>query len=463
MYLSKPLKRFLIISGYFEGESYGLLGPQMAATVIENYSDCRCIVIGVCREYHRESLKKNIYEWFKGQKPIVGFSTLLGREDLFFLAKELKEEGAVTILAGPQAEVDFMGEIGWRKHPNRFKGFWDCFDFAIKGPAEQIIPFLKRDKPVEDLPGTIFKKNGKIIKNLETKWDESFLSTVNWDNLYIFHNKELSKVHIDCVQILHQIGCPYAKKRKTVFIDYPTSINSHQKIKLEVMGCSFCDVAADKGFCGSLDVSTILKQINRLPEDNEKRKIPFEIINENPIPFLHKILELADNNQIRLSQINLTLRSDWMVNKAKILENVLKIAKDKGIKILISSVGFESFDDYILKNLNKGVNVDTNLHCIKIMRRIKEEFPLNFFYSRDDGAVHGFIHPTPWDNPVVAANIQKRIFVYNLFKDILPHNSTPLVIHHASSLGEWVRKLEIQEKINFPRKGNIIYWWDLHV
>ena len=111
-----------IITSYFKGEAYGLLGPQMAATIIEDHGGCECIVIAVTREDEKAALKTILANYFAAQRPIIGFSALSGREDLFSLAGELRKEGAVTILAGPQAGVDFSGEKGWRSHSHRFKG-----------------------------------------------------------------------------------------------------------------------------------------------------------------------------------------------------------------------------------------------------------------------------------------------------------------------------------------------------
>ncbi|HSR61233.1 MAG TPA: hypothetical protein VLL47_10790 [Robiginitalea sp.] len=109
-----------IITSYFKDERYGLLGPQMAATIIQDNTPYACIVIAVTRDDERASLKKALADYFGAQRPIVGFSALSGREDLFLLAKELREEGAITILAGPQANVDFLGENDWQNHPHRF-------------------------------------------------------------------------------------------------------------------------------------------------------------------------------------------------------------------------------------------------------------------------------------------------------------------------------------------------------
>ena len=40
----------VIITSYFAGGTYGLLGPQMAATVIQDNTSYECIVVAVARE-----------------------------------------------------------------------------------------------------------------------------------------------------------------------------------------------------------------------------------------------------------------------------------------------------------------------------------------------------------------------------------------------------------------------------
>jgi hypothetical protein len=98
-----------IITSYLPDAAYGLLGPQMAATIIQDHTRDACIVIAVTRNDDKDCLKKALCDYFGSRRPVIGFSALSGREDLFSLAKELKEEGAVTILAGPQADADFRG------------------------------------------------------------------------------------------------------------------------------------------------------------------------------------------------------------------------------------------------------------------------------------------------------------------------------------------------------------------
>ena len=119
---SDPRKKMAILTSYFEGEAYGLLGPQMAATIIQENTPYDCIVIPVTHSDDKEALKKALYDYFGKERPLIGFSTLSGREDLFALAKELKDEGAMTVLAGPQSDVDFLGETGWEDFSHRFRG-----------------------------------------------------------------------------------------------------------------------------------------------------------------------------------------------------------------------------------------------------------------------------------------------------------------------------------------------------
>ncbi|MBT8370727.1 MAG: hypothetical protein KJO34_07180, partial [Deltaproteobacteria bacterium] len=161
-------KKMVIITSYFKDEAYGLLGPQMAATIIQKHSPYECIVIAVTREYAKDALKNALADYFGDARPVIGFSALSGREDLFALAKELRAEGAVTILAGPQADVDYLGEKGWRHHPHRFKGLSENFNFGLHGPAEQVIGLLNRLDGIDrsQIPGLLYiDRGGNLIQN----------------------------------------------------------------------------------------------------------------------------------------------------------------------------------------------------------------------------------------------------------------------------------------------------------
>ena len=455
-----------IIASYVAGETYGLLGPQIAGTVIQENTAYDCIVIAVAREFDKHILNKALYDYFGPQRAVIGFSTLAGRPDLFSLARELKDEGAITILAGPQADVDYMGEPGWQDNPHRFPGLSKHFSFSLHGPAEQAVYLLENldGNTWKDTPGLIYHNDTKrVIRNPRKAWEERFLRRVNWDNIHTMAHGELVPFRISTAQVLQHIGCPHAARGKWVNIDYPVSLNKKkgQKVSVFLRGCSFCDVAVDKGFHGALDIETVMAQIRCLPDMPDGRKISFELINENPLPGLPRLLREMDKNELKPSQINLILRADWLISGERHLRQALSLAKDMGARILLASVGFESFHDRILFNLNKGLDLETNLRAIHLMRDLRHKFGPEFGYSRKDGAIHGFIHPTPWDTDDISAGIQKTIDQHALPSDILPDHSIPLIIHHASGLGDWIREIEEKEGVQFKRYDSIIGWWQL--
>ncbi len=380
-------KKMAIIASYFSGEAYGLLGPQMAATIIQENTQYDCIVITVAKEDDKLVLKKILFDYFGSMRPVIGFSTLSGREDLFSFAKELKDEGAITILAGPQADVDYLGEKDWQHHRHRFPGLSTNFSFSLHGPAEQAIYLLQNldEGGWQDNPGMLyFGGNGTIIQNPKKVWEDKFLRKIRWDNIYRIEQGALVPLKITTGQVLQHIGCPYATKEKCYKIDYPVlqDIKNRQEVTLLLKGCSFCDVAVDKGFHGALNMETVIDQIHCLPESEDGMKIPFELINENPLSSLPHLLRIVKRKKIKLSKINLILRADWFLKGEKHLKEALRLARAMTININLASVGFESFDDRILRNLNKGLNVKTNLEAIFLMRQLKEKFPHEWEYSR---------------------------------------------------------------------------------
>jgi len=462
-HISKSKKKMAIITSYFAGETYGLLGPQMAATLIETHTPYECMVIAVAREDDKTLLKGALSNYFGKERPLIGFSSLSGREDLFHFAKDLTEEGCFTILAGPQADVDFSGEVDCKDFPHRFQGLSGHFSCALQGPAEACFYLLAAmdDDWQRDVPGLFtIGADGAVIQNARQPWNESYFQTVRWDNIYRPEKSQIIPHHVSSAQVLQQIGCPYAARQRWAEIDYPAFLNNQKGLKADVLlkGCSFCDIAVDKGFQGSFGMETVLNQIQSVPAANG-RKIPFELINENPLPGLLQLLYETGKRKIPLSRINLIMRADWFLKGSEILPKVLLRARDMGIRIVLTSVGFESFDNTILRNLNKGLTIETVLKAVSLMRRLKDEFPDVWGYTRSDGANHGFIHPTPWDSEATSQNIQEVIDRYDLAPDILPNHSTPLIIHHASGLADWIREVEKKEGVQFRRYGSIIGWW----
>lgn len=264
-------KKIVILTSFFKDETYGILGPQMAATIIQDHTQYGCIVIAVTGDYNKTTLKRALAGFFGTARPLIGFSSLSGREDLIALAGELKDEGAATILAGPQAAADFAGEQGWPEHPHRFKGLSDKFDYGLQGPAEQVIGLLNRlDGPDRSqIPGLLYSdRDGHLRHNPVNGWNEAYLARVCWDNVYVTTQDGIASLKIATGQVLQHIGCPHAARATPTEIDYPACLAGRQAapVKLLFKGCSFCDVAADKGFHGKIGLPAVISKSAACPQ-----------------------------------------------------------------------------------------------------------------------------------------------------------------------------------------------------
>jgi hypothetical protein len=130
------------------------------------------------------------------------------------------------------------------------------------------------------------------------------------------------------------------------------------------------------------------------------------------------------------------------------------------VKITFASIGFGSFSDRLLQYFCKGITMVDIVKHVETLRRLKDRFKSDLLYRREEGANHGFIRPTPRDDNETILEIDRNIFVHRFFEDILPEHSTPLIIHHASCHGDWIRKIELRTDVTFSRGGPWIEWWN---
>ena len=466
----------MIIFTHHTGEPHGILGAQVAATFLQRKLSIPSIVVGIERNFSKERLLRFIDEYYAGkwspaseavapthrsrggtsrlkshdgglllgENRVAAFSHLCGRPDLIELIQELRRRGFVTFLGGPQARQDYEGEPDTDLYPHRFNGLKSIVDIAFQGPVNRL--------QSEHL--------GSEDGLLEYPWTRDIFLEVDWSNIYTF-SEALRKIEVQLGQVLNTIGCPYASKPQTVTLPPPTNLRESGVPEIEVQseGCIFCDVSRDKGYHGFVPRDKAMIQIAGLPEV-DGTKIPFELIDEYPIRSLGKLLEETERQKIKISQVNLVCRVDDINSRASDLVEILSIARRQGVKIMFASVGFESFSDRLLRYFCKGITVADIVKCVETLRRLKDRFGSYFLYRRDEGANHGFIRPTPWDDGETLQEMDRNIFLHRLYEDILPDHSTPLIIHHASYLGDWVRQIESTTGVTFSRAGTWIEWWN---
>jgi hypothetical protein len=311
--------------------------------------------------------------------------------------------------------------------------------------------------PVDGFQLGHLKLTSRIIKH---PWTKDIFLEVDWSNIYTFSDT-LKKLEVQLGQVINSIGCAYANRLQVVNLPPPSNLRERNIPELEVQseGCIFCDVSRDKGYHGPIEREKVIAQIVGLPEVHG-RKIPFELIDEYPIRFLGKLLEDTKRFEIKLSRINLVCRVDDINAHASELVEILALARRLDVTIMFASIGFESFNDRLLQYLCKGITMADIAKCVETLRRMKDQFGKHFLYRRDEGTNHGFIRPTPWDDSEILQEIDTNIFLHRFYEDILPEHSTPLIIHHASYLGDWIRQIESITDITFSRDGTWIEWWN---
>jgi hypothetical protein len=471
----------MIIFTHHTGEPHAILGAQVAASFFDRKLSIPSIVVGIERNFSKERLLGFVDEYYRGKwnpggtsasstqrpgggtapvsdpgtparvfdfllpgKNTVAFSHLCGRKDLMALIHDLKQMGFITLLGGPQSRQDYVGEPNADAYPHRFSGLKPIIDLAVHGPVDGLRSRLRE------------MRDGL----LDHPWTNDIFLEVDWSNIYTFSDA-LRKFDVKTGQVLNTIGCAYACNPQTILLPPPADLREKGVPELTVRseGCIFCDVSRDKGYHGAVDRDTLTAQVKNLPEV-DGRKIPFELIDEYPIRSLGKLIEDAQRHEIKLSQINLVCRVDDINTHASGLVEILSLVRSQDIKIMFSSIGFESFCDRLLQYFCKGITVKDIVKCVETLRRLKDRYGSTFLYRRDEGANHGFIRPTPWDDSETMQETDRNIFLHRLFEDILPEYSTPLIIHHASYLGDWIRQIESVTDITFSREGTWIEWWN---
>ncbi len=207
----------MIIFTHHTGEPHGLLGPRVAATFFQQK-----LSIGIERDFSKDQLLHFIDEYYSGSNKVVAFSHLCGRKDLIGLMQELKQEGFMTILGGPQARQDYNGEPEANTHPQSFRGLKSIVDIAFQGP-------------VDGFRSENLRKRGAL---LETPWTNKIFLEVDWSNLYTFSDT-VKRLEVRLGQVLHAIGCPYASKLQTVTLPPPVNLLERKVPELPVRNQGF--------------------------------------------------------------------------------------------------------------------------------------------------------------------------------------------------------------------------------
>jgi hopanoid biosynthesis associated radical SAM protein HpnJ len=203
-----------------------------------------------------------------------------------------------------------------------------AIDFVIRREFDYQIRDFANGKPVEEIPGASFRKNGTIVNNPESPVIED-LDALPW--VTKVYKRDLDTTRYNVPFLLNPYlsfytsrGCP----AMCTFCLWPQTLSGH-RWRLRSSG----DIAAE--------VQYVLKELPHIKEiffDDDT----FNYRKERTIELCSK-----------LKPLNFT----WSCTSRVTTDyDTLKAMKESGCRLLI--VGYESGDAQILKNIKKGATVD---------------------------------------------------------------------------------------------------------
>jgi ribosomal peptide maturation radical SAM protein 1 len=307
----------------------------------------------------QEYLEKTdvFYNWFFEninwqEFDIIGFSLNYGQflPSLSF-AKKIKETNPekIIILGGSRT----TGLIGERALQT-----FDFIDYIVSGDGEEpLYNISTQSENLRQIPGLIYRKNGKIISNgINNTTNINDLPIPSFDSYYV----ELKDVSPDIQQFFSYAG----------------------KLPIEISRgcwwnkCSFCNLNLQHKRYREKNVEKIVKEIDFL--SNKYKMLNFQIIG-NTLPVKdHKIL---CKKIIQLKK-DLTFFAEARADHLKSDDyNLLKKAGFKNIQ-----TGIESFSSNYLKKMNKGTRIIDNIAALKFCKEnnIKNSYNLIVGYPNEE-------------------------------------------------------------------------------
>lgn len=422
----------------------GKYSCQLAATIVSKYSDHRSNVIEVDFDdkVTADSLVTRIRDDLGFNDPIFAFSLLNSSSaaDFLFLSRQLKQRGYKTFVAGAEIDYVYLPEVRHREYEHRFQGNTTEFDFLFEGPAEHIIPVLddiQARKEYAGRPGVTTVRDSEVVRGNRPQYCIDKLVEVDWENLLILSDG-INKREIQSGVVLAQRGCPYGSRSKLLAIDPPIGIDL-PFYEIQTKGCSFCHYGGPL----TIPLKHVLSQIRNIPLANGKRT--FYLSHQYPFPILPELIEQAED----VGTIYLMSLPGFIRNHTDRVRSTIMRAQEKGITLNMSCIGFESFTQNVLRNLNKDTSVEQNMKEIEIMLDLEDNFP-NFNITP---GCHGLIAPTPWHTSddlarefalLIEKDWMKRIYGGAIFM-------RQLRITHTGDLSNWIRYVEENARVTYKR------------
>lgn len=303
-------------------------------------------------------------------------------------------------------------------------GFFDIFhktkiNFGIIGPGRKsilmLVDALKNGKDLNIIPNLFFKsrKDNTIIINYTGRDIDFMLEKelfpyapyLRWKYIGFEDvvNEPIDKAGSPPA-VIAEFGCPYRPgKQENTCRDIglglsDSTVTDKARIRLVRLfnerlsgGCTFCTYGGYSPVSTEKTIDYLIRQMQYLQKEYDFDR--FSIGSEYPFRFLISLINRINEEKIRLRQINIRSRLDWLLKSEKILIKALDLAVKFGFRLTIWQLGFESFNQKFLDLYNKKQTVTENLKVIKLLDNLEKRYRENF---SNEISTHGLLGITPW-------------------------------------------------------------------
>lgn len=351
------------------------LGISYIASTLEKAGHIIKIMDVIALNLIVDEIRQNIHEF----KPdIVGITTMTS--SLFGSlesARIAKDEGAITVLGGPQLSI----------YPKETLSY-PYVDYGINGEGEyvmlKLIETLEKKTNPDNVKGLIYKKNNGIFVN-----DPAIVEDIDSLPFPAYHLLPMSRYN--CIIALHPVstmistrGCPYK--------------------------CHFCFKQPSDQKPRYRSPRSVVDEMQYLTKKYKVREIMFY----DDIMTLYRPHIVGICEEILSRNIKVKWETPTRVDH--IDKELLKLMHKAGCIRL--RFGVESGDPQILKTMNKGIDLAMAREAFRLTKKVGMQ---TFAYF-----MVGYLHDTPrsLENTLNFAKILNPDFV--LFTITVPYPETPL-------------------------------------